>query len=127
MNETHHTITVRDSRPEDVPDIQRIYAHHVESGTASFEEVPRDMDEIATRRQVVVDFGAPYIGETLHLAVQFLRIKLAATPLGLGDLLFGFSLVRRCQADVPFEFLSRLGWLAIKIVKHVVQRRHFRI
>jgi phosphinothricin acetyltransferase len=70
MNQTPHTITVRDSRPEDVPDIQRIYAHHVQSGTASFEEVAPDEAEITKRRQAVLDFGAPYLVAELDGKVQ---------------------------------------------------------
>jgi len=55
------SIVIRDSRAEDVPAIQRIYAHHVETGTASFEEIAPDTDTIAERRQCVLDNGAPYI------------------------------------------------------------------
>lgn len=70
MTKTKHTITVRASRPDDVTDIQRIYALHVENGTASFEEVPPDTAEIANRRQMVVDFGTPYIVAELNGKVQ---------------------------------------------------------
>lgn len=59
-------IVIRDSRPEDVPDIQRIYAHHVEHGTASFEETAPDTATIAKRRQCVLDMGAPYIVAELN-------------------------------------------------------------
>ena len=50
MNETmkqqHAIVTLRDSTPEDVADIQRIYAHHVERSTSSFEEIAYYIKEI---------------------------------------------------------------------------------
>lgn len=61
MNDTHTQIVIRDSQADDIAAIQRIYAHHVDTGTASFEEVAPDVDTIATRRQCVLDAGAPYI------------------------------------------------------------------
>lgn len=54
-------VTIRDARDDDVAAIQRIYAHHVESGTASFEEIAPSADIIAERRQTVLDRGCPYI------------------------------------------------------------------
>ena len=70
MNTTRPTITVRASTPEDAADIQRIYAHHVESGTASFEETAPDTNEIARRQCVIVEGGAPYIVAELNGTVQ---------------------------------------------------------
>lgn len=64
------SITVRESRPEDVADIQRIYAHHVDTGTASFEEVPPSVDDMAERRAAVLAFGAPYLVAELNGVVQ---------------------------------------------------------
>lgn len=54
-------ITVREARPSDAADIQRIYAHYVENSAASFEESAPSIDDIEARRQAVLDFGAPYI------------------------------------------------------------------
>jgi len=54
-------ILIRDSRDEDVAAIQRIYAHHVLHGTASFEEQPPDEAEIARRRGDVLAKGLPYL------------------------------------------------------------------
>lgn len=65
-----HTLVVRDSTPQDVADIQRIYAHHVLHSTASYEEVPPDASEIAGRRQAVLDFGTPYLVAELDGVVQ---------------------------------------------------------
>lgn len=52
---------VRDSRPEDLPAIQAIYAHHVLTGLATFEEVPPDIDEMGRRRADVLGRGLPYL------------------------------------------------------------------
>lgn len=52
---------VRDSRPEDLPAIQAIYAHHVLTGLATFEEVPPDVEEMGRRRADVLGRGLPYL------------------------------------------------------------------
>lgn len=70
MNPQHAIITLRDSKPEDVADIRRIYAHHVESSTSSFDEVAPSVDEIATRRQSILELGMPYIVAELNGKVQ---------------------------------------------------------
>jgi len=61
MTDTSQSIRVRAARHEDVEAIQRIYAHHVQSGTASFEEVAPSPDVIAKRLESIQDSGAPYI------------------------------------------------------------------
>ena len=52
---------IRNSRPDDLPRIQAIYTHHVLTGTASFEEVPPGLDELARRRDDVLARGMPYV------------------------------------------------------------------
>ena len=52
---------IRDARLEDMSAIQAIYAHHVVHGTASFEEVAPDCDEIAARWRKVVAQGTPWL------------------------------------------------------------------
>jgi L-amino acid N-acyltransferase YncA len=52
---------VRDSREGDVAAIQAIYAHHVLHGTASFEEEPPPLSEMARRRADVLARGLPYL------------------------------------------------------------------
>lgn len=128
MNKTHHTITVRDSRPEDVADIQRIYAHHVQSSTASFEEVPPDLDEIAHRRQTVVHFGAPYIVAELdgkvqgfayaykfrprsayrHTVENSIYVEPAATGNGVGTKLLT-ELIERCTTQGYRQMVAVIG------------------
>ena len=52
---------VRPSRDDDLPAVQAIYAHHVLTGLASFEEVPPDPAEMARRRAAVIERGLPYL------------------------------------------------------------------
>jgi phosphinothricin acetyltransferase len=55
---------LRDSRDADVAAIQAIYAHHVLTGLASFEEVPPSVAEMARRRADVLSRGLPsYVAE----------------------------------------------------------------
>jgi phosphinothricin acetyltransferase len=53
-------VTIRKCEPGDVPAIQRIYAHHVLHGLASFELDPPDEAEMARRRQNILAAGYPY-------------------------------------------------------------------
>ena len=52
--------TIRPCLDADVPAITAIYAHHVETGTASFETVPPDEVEMRRRRDVLVKNRYPY-------------------------------------------------------------------
>jgi L-amino acid N-acyltransferase YncA len=52
---------VRPCEPSDLPSVQTIYAHHVLSGTASFEEVPPDVAELQRRYALVTGQGFPYL------------------------------------------------------------------
>ncbi|MBV8273096.1 MAG: N-acetyltransferase [Cupriavidus sp.] len=52
---------LRDATPDDVPAIQAIYAHHVEHGRASFEEVVPSIDDMRLRFADVLKKGLPYI------------------------------------------------------------------
>ncbi|MBF0248756.1 MAG: N-acetyltransferase [Alphaproteobacteria bacterium] len=115
--DTAPTIAIRDSRPDDADAIQRIYAHHVLSGAASFEEVPPGVDEILSRRQAVLDAKAPYIvaeigGEVLGFAYaakfrqrsafrytleDSIYVEPESTGRGVGTRLLS-ELVERCAA-----------------------------
>lgn len=108
-------VTIRNARPEDAEAIQRIYAHHVENGKASFEEVAPSVDEIAARRQKVIDTGAPYIvaeweGQVhgfayagsfrlrsayRHTVEDSIYVDPAATGKGIGSALLS-DLIERC-------------------------------
>jgi L-amino acid N-acyltransferase YncA len=52
---------VRDSREEDMAQVQAIYAHHVLHGAASFEEEPPPLAEMQRRRADVLGRGMPYL------------------------------------------------------------------
>ena len=59
MNRTDRV--VRAATQADLDAIAAIYAHHVRTGTASFEIEPPDAAEMARRRAEVVDRGLPYL------------------------------------------------------------------
>ncbi len=52
---------IRPSRPEDIPAITAIYAHHVLVGTGTFELEPPSSADMANRRADVLDKGLPYL------------------------------------------------------------------
>jgi L-amino acid N-acyltransferase YncA len=54
------TFTIRDARESDFTSIQAIYAHHVQNGLGSFEEVPPTLDEMLRRRAEILGHGLPY-------------------------------------------------------------------
>ncbi|WP_426434269.1 N-acetyltransferase family protein [Bradyrhizobium genosp. P] len=54
-------IVIRDAMEADMADVQRIYAHHVLNGLATFEEVPPTVDEMLGRRDAVLAAGLPYL------------------------------------------------------------------
>jgi L-amino acid N-acyltransferase YncA len=54
-------ISIRDATEEDMTDVQRIYAHHVLRGLASFEEIPPTVHDLMTRRVSVIAEGLPYL------------------------------------------------------------------
>ena len=54
-------VFLRTATPADIPAITRIYAHAVETGTASFELEPPDQPEMARRMTALLDGGFPYI------------------------------------------------------------------
>ena len=57
-------LPIRDSRADDVPVIQAIYAHHVAHGTGSFELEPPSIDEMRRRREDVLANDFPYLVAT---------------------------------------------------------------
>lgn len=58
---TDSTVLVRPSSPDDLPALQAIYAHHVTHGYGTFEEVPPNVEELATRRLAIVERGLPHL------------------------------------------------------------------
>ena len=54
-------VAVRDSRDDDLPRIQAIYAHHVLHGTGTFELEPPSLDEMRRRRADVRGTGFAWL------------------------------------------------------------------
>ena len=52
---------IRSSREADIPQIARIYGHHVLTGLASFEEIAPEPEEMARRRADILARGFPYL------------------------------------------------------------------
>lgn len=61
MSELSTTISIRSVEATDIGTIQRIYAHHVLHGLASFEETPPDAAELTRRWRAIADAGLPYL------------------------------------------------------------------
>jgi L-amino acid N-acyltransferase YncA len=54
-------MTIRATAEADLSAVQAIYAHHVATGTASFELEPPDLDEIRRRWSALVSGGYPHL------------------------------------------------------------------
>jgi len=54
-------VTLGDASETDMAQVQRIYAHHVLHGLASFEEEPPSLEEMLGRRAKVLEHGLPYL------------------------------------------------------------------
>lgn len=52
---------IRASTTADITAAQAIYAHHVRTGTASFELAPPSLEEMARRRLALTDKGLPWL------------------------------------------------------------------
>ena len=56
-----HPITLRPVTPNDVAAITAIYGYQVETGTASWELVPPNIEEMRKRMSAILDAGYPYL------------------------------------------------------------------
>lgn len=54
-------VSIRDVTEADIPAIQRIYAHHVEHGIATFELTPPSQQEMLSRYHRIQAEGMPYL------------------------------------------------------------------
>lgn len=54
-------LLIRAATEADMEPVAAIYAHHVLTGCASFEEVPPTVAEMMSRRATVLALGAPYL------------------------------------------------------------------
>lgn len=55
------TLTIRPAGATDLAVLREIYAGHVLTGAASFEEVPPDLAEFERRWRAIADLGLPYL------------------------------------------------------------------
>ncbi|TEA77508.1 GNAT family N-acetyltransferase [Allopusillimonas ginsengisoli] len=109
-------LEIRDARPEDMEQIQRIYAHHVQHSIATFEEIPPSVQEMQERLAKTMALGLPYLAAildgkvagycyaTLYRPRAAYRYTLedsiylapAQSGKGLGKVLLA-ELIRRCE------------------------------
>jgi len=73
LTRTSLPVQIRPAELADLPAIQAIYAYHVETGRASFEETAPSLAEISSRHADIVRRGLPYLvaqaqGEVLGYA-----------------------------------------------------------
>ncbi len=119
---------VRDAGEADMPAVQRIYAHHVLNGLATFEETPPTLEEMIGRRRAALELGAPYlVAETKGRVVGYCyatayrsrpayRYTLEDSVYladgmggrGLGTALLG-ELIARCEAGPWRQMLAIVG------------------
>lgn len=121
-------IAVRDATADDMAAVQAIYAHHVEVGVSSFEEVAPDLDEMRRRYVALAEKGQPYLVATVDGVVRgyayagpfrprsayrytledSIYVDVDATGLGLGRLLLG-TLIDRATALGYRQMVAVIG------------------
>lgn len=119
---------VRDAAEADMGAVQRIYAHHVLHGLATFEETAPPLEAMAARRQAALDLGLPYLvaeaaGEVLGYcyatpfrprpAYRFtledsVYVAEGLAGRGIGAALLG-ALIARCEAGPWRQMLAVIG------------------
>lgn len=119
---------MRAARPHDIPAIHAIYAHHVLTGLASFEEEPpsaeelrRRYDDVLARRlpYLVADFGglvagygycAPYRARSgyRYSVEDSIYVRPDAQGRGVGGALLA-ELVRQCEALGYRQLIAVIG------------------
>ncbi|MDR4308098.1 N-acetyltransferase [Chelatococcus sambhunathii] len=119
---------VRDARDVDMSAVAEIYAHHVLSGCASFEEVPPSVEEMTARRGGVLKLGAPYLVAELdgrvagfayantyrarpayrHTIEDSVYVAHDALGRGVGGALLA-ELIRRCEEGPWRQMIAVIG------------------
>jgi L-amino acid N-acyltransferase YncA len=56
-----YALMIRDADESDMGAIQRIYAFYVLQSLATFEEVPPTIDDLLSRRKLIIDAALPYL------------------------------------------------------------------
>jgi L-amino acid N-acyltransferase YncA len=121
--------TIRPATARDIPAIQAIYAHHVLTGTGTFETEPPDEAEIARRMEKVAALGWPWLvaadeADAVHgyayagpfreraayarTVEDSVYVAAGATGQGLGRALLA-ALIERCRAAGARQMLAVIG------------------
>jgi phosphinothricin acetyltransferase len=87
-------VVVRDSRDDDLPAIEAIYAYHVSHGLASFEEVPPSLAELRRRREEILAKGLPYI----------VAAEAAAEGGGAGGAVLGYAYASAYRTRTAYRY-----------------------
>jgi L-amino acid N-acyltransferase YncA len=53
--------TIRDARPEDLPNVREIYNHYVANSTVTFDEIPMTLKALRSKFQHLTKLGMPFI------------------------------------------------------------------
>lgn len=121
-------ILVRDAAEVDMPAVQAIYAHHVLTSLATFEEVPPDVGEMLLRRAGVLKLGLPYLVAEAegriagyayatgyrprpayrHTVEDSVYVAEGLAGRGIGGALLG-ALIARCEAGPWRQMLAVIG------------------
>jgi L-amino acid N-acyltransferase YncA len=121
-------VIVRDATDADMAAVQRIYAHEVLHGLASFEEVPPTTEELLARRAAVLAAGLPYLVAELdgqivgycyatsyrprpayrHTVEDSVYVADGAQGRGVGRRLLSV-LIERCQAGAARQMIAVIG------------------
>lgn len=121
-------LVVRDARDSDLGAIQRIYAHHVLYGLATFEEVPPTLDMLRARHASVTGAGLPYLAAELdgnvigyayaspyrprsgyrYTIEDSVYVASGLAGQGVGSALLG-ALIARCESGPWRQMLAVIG------------------
>jgi L-amino acid N-acyltransferase YncA len=122
------SVVLRPAQPDDLPAIQAIYAHHVLTGLASFEEEPPSVDELRRRYEDIIGRGLPYLVAEYALEVagygycapyrprsayryaleDSIYIRADMVGRGYGKMLLN-ELIRRCEALGYRQLIAVIG------------------
>lgn len=121
-------VVIRDADEADMTAVQRIYAHHVLHGLASFEEVPPSVQDLIARRASVLAAGLPYLvaerdGEVVgysyatgfrarsgyrHTIEDSVYVAEGLAGKGIGSTLLG-ALISRCESGHWRQMIAVIG------------------
>jgi len=122
-------LRIRDARPDDLPAVRDIYAHHVRRSVATFELDPPAPEEMRARHRAIVEQGLPFLvaedenGEILgysyaapyrarpayrHTLEDSVYVRPGAAGRGIGRALLA-GLLARCAAGGWRQMVAVIG------------------